>query len=496
MLTRRERTPLRKLMFLGAMAGAGALVEDTATGNPLTFITDVSKPLKSLIANFLPVQASGTPSLENILPITGWDAVNGFHAGANLIGCAIGATKSNNGIDYEILPDGGQSCKGTATSTSYGIEPPHGIKFHAGIYTMSVTGAVNGKVVIVKNNAYYREISGGDSSTFALAEGDSIHYYITFPTKTVADETIYVQFQVGSRATEYEPYKAPTVYPVTFPALGKNLCSLGTVTFTSYKIYEMNDMLPGGQYRFTCVATSQDTDTERCQVGFYNTKTQQFVSQILSFARNERAGVAISATGEFNAIACYAAQDYLSGEGDEATFADIQIETGVTATPYEPYTNTLYGGYYNLITGELWANWELWSVSEQTGWTMSGNEIYRVTPNLSATDGYAVQCVCESAVSMSREELYAHRNDSNIFAVAVNNNYLRVVARENGENIFATLDDWKAYIAENPLTVVYELFEPVLITTLTPEQITAINGDNTVWSDANGTMTVTFLKKK
>ena len=84
MLTRRERTPLRKLMLLGAMAGAGALVEDTATGNPVVFVTDLAKPLKQLKVNFTPKQASGTPSPDNILPITGWDAVNVFHAGKNL----------------------------------------------------------------------------------------------------------------------------------------------------------------------------------------------------------------------------------------------------------------------------------------------------------------------------------------------------------------------------------------------------------------------------
>ena len=71
-------SPMKKLMVLGAMAG-GKAVEDTATGNPVTFLTDLAKPLKSLVANFLPVQASGTPSPENVLPITGWDAVNVYH---------------------------------------------------------------------------------------------------------------------------------------------------------------------------------------------------------------------------------------------------------------------------------------------------------------------------------------------------------------------------------------------------------------------------------
>ena len=85
MLTRRERTPLRKLMFLGAMAGAGALVEDTATGNPLTFIMDKSKPLKSLLIPFTPRQSgTGDPSPDNIRPILPWDGLTVFGGGKNL----------------------------------------------------------------------------------------------------------------------------------------------------------------------------------------------------------------------------------------------------------------------------------------------------------------------------------------------------------------------------------------------------------------------------
>lgn len=77
-------SPTKKLMVLGAMAG-GKLVEDTATGNPLTFITDVSKPLKSLLVPFLPVQSgSGDPSPENIRPIVAWDGVKVWNGGKNV----------------------------------------------------------------------------------------------------------------------------------------------------------------------------------------------------------------------------------------------------------------------------------------------------------------------------------------------------------------------------------------------------------------------------
>ena len=66
------------LLFLAGASGVKG-VEDTATGNPLTFLTDLAMPLKSLVANFLPIQSSGTPSPDNVLPITGWTGLDVWH---------------------------------------------------------------------------------------------------------------------------------------------------------------------------------------------------------------------------------------------------------------------------------------------------------------------------------------------------------------------------------------------------------------------------------
>ena len=78
-------SPTRKLMLLGAMAG-GKTVEATALGNPLTFITDVSKPLKSLLIPFSPIQSgTGDPSPENIRPILPWNGLTVFCGGKNLL---------------------------------------------------------------------------------------------------------------------------------------------------------------------------------------------------------------------------------------------------------------------------------------------------------------------------------------------------------------------------------------------------------------------------
>ena len=79
------RTPLRKLLMLGSLSGSPA-VEDIATGNPVTFLTDLARPLKSLLIPFTPQQeGTGDPSPSNIRSIIPWDGLTVFGGGKNIL---------------------------------------------------------------------------------------------------------------------------------------------------------------------------------------------------------------------------------------------------------------------------------------------------------------------------------------------------------------------------------------------------------------------------
>lgn len=79
----KDWTTLKKLLAINAASG-GSLTEYTATGNPLTFNTNVSKPLKSLLIPWTPAQSgSGDPSPENVRPISGVSTVTVYHSGAD-----------------------------------------------------------------------------------------------------------------------------------------------------------------------------------------------------------------------------------------------------------------------------------------------------------------------------------------------------------------------------------------------------------------------------
>ena len=71
------------LLLMGAAGGVKA-VEATATGNPLTFQTDLARPLRSLLIPFTPVQSgTGDPSPQNVRPIVPWNGLKVYHSGAD-----------------------------------------------------------------------------------------------------------------------------------------------------------------------------------------------------------------------------------------------------------------------------------------------------------------------------------------------------------------------------------------------------------------------------
>lgn len=97
----------RRRGIMGLNGGAGIpVITATATGNPLTFVTDMIKPLKSLVIPFTLIQAAGTPSPDNPLPISGWTGCEIDATGINafdLSKCVFTTGKMLNGVTGNIV---------------------------------------------------------------------------------------------------------------------------------------------------------------------------------------------------------------------------------------------------------------------------------------------------------------------------------------------------------------------------------------------------------
>ena len=117
---------------------------------------------------------------------------------------------------------------------------------------------------------------------------------------------------------------------------GVNLWSKESkITFTATKQVVFDTPIPAGDYVVSANVTSNDKDGTVCLMLFYYTDSG---SKGANLTRAGRASAKITFTSNVKHVVLYAGQNANGSANDTATFADIQLEKGSTATSYEPYT--------------------------------------------------------------------------------------------------------------------------------------------------------------
>lgn len=364
-------TGYKRLLALAALNGCGAPVEDTVTGNPVTFETELERPMKSLIAKFLPVQASGTPSPENVLPITGWTGVNVEHFDENLLAINRTSAQTNQGITYTPIKQDNKTVAVHVTGQRTNNNPFFNLDYINGTTNAIPPGTykIFGGTAKVRFQVFYKD-SGGNEQIAGYDDGSGAT--VTIPSDATASWCRLLVFVDTTVDTVIYPIimstdSVITLYPVTWSTSG-----------------------------------------------------------------------------------------------------------------------TIYGGYVDLVTGEVWKTWERIDLGSLS-WANADTSNYRLF--------YAGIDDAKDDTNLICEQ-YATKSDNN------SNNSIRKYKTGSGVVRVSIHDDRYNSVGTTSFKTAMEgiyiattLAEPVLITTLTPQQINAIKGNNTVYSDANGDCSVTFLKK-
>lgn len=188
-----------------------------------------------------------------------------------------------------------------------------------------------------------------------------------------------------------------------------------------------------------------------------------------------------------------------SGETNtwENVLNSIQLEVGEQATAYEPATITphpvdltgitpsVYGCEINPITGEVWGTWksQTFTGAPSENWyfvQVGSSAWYRAYINMpDMKQENNVSIVVDSYKAVSFDDRSFDRKICMASNVTDNPQLLSIITDETSVN------DFTAYLAENPMTIAYKLATPVLLATLTPQEIETLLGTNTIWSDAD-----------
>lgn len=172
----------------------------------------------------------------------------------------------------------------------------------------------------------------------------------------------------------------------------------------------------------------------------------------------------------------------------------IQIEVGTIPSAYEPYqgtsvtvdlNGTRYGGTLNVLTGEMTVDRGIitFDGSNDESWFRSiGGTTYRYFIDIS--DAYSINGA-RSSIEMANEGFYASSGGavgSLFFFGDSGRHNLYYVPPQT----LTTVEDYKTWLASNPLQVVYHLATPLTVQ-LSANTLSLLLGENHIWADTGDT---------
>lgn len=526
--------------------------EYQTSGNPATFNTNVTRNLKSLVIPFTPVQSgSGDPSPNNDRPITGWTGANAWIGDVNwnqIVSVDLLPSKNQYGITGVNNGDGSYSVSGTNTGTNYDsyrsimLSKNH-VYYHTGAPSDASSDSYylyfNGKADIGNGRlskaaaSDYRSLDIIVKSNYAIT-GTKVFYPQVFDLTAMFGGTVANAVYDMEEATtgsgiawvkqrlpkQYYAYKEPdneqhtyacTAASCVFPAVGKNLFDKSTPienkqytasgNFVSENSRIITDYIPITRNETYTISLPINNSASLCLINY-----NLFDANKTWLGDRSKNGESASFSGDFVHTftpsltgACYvrivlrdAQNASTSINGRTLENADLMLEKGSSATTYEPYTNTIYGGYVDPVRGVAVATYgaEVFDGSVDETWEKH---------NTGSASAFAMKHTYATNMIKANTVIIANYLKYLTTSVTWGNfdNWISSGSMANiitGIQSITTVDAWRAYLAENNLVVCYELATPITYQ-LTPQQITTLIGTNTIWSDTNGSNTVTYQKR-
>ena len=492
-------------------AGGGVGILKTVTGNPISVTDALAAPIKSLSVSLSPIQAgSGDP-----YPAGG---------GKNLLNynrllpeaVSVGCTVDSDGNIKKVPPTGDSRSWGYATS-NWTVTLPAGTYTLSWVVSTAATNSAAGCRVYSQGDSMLSSVIGLNfftvgthSVTLVLHETTSIGIIIK-----QYDCVYKIQLEGGSTATAWSPYE--NIRPitgrtaVTVTRTGKNILNLDNFENGLMSVYigdSISAITQSARYIHSATydaskglyVTAQSLDASKiewCVLCVYNNDVLAN-RYFLPITGASPATVSIASETYEKAIIQFGA---VSGNIALSCIDSIKasFSIGSTATDYEPYDDqsatiqlgqTVYGGTVDVIAGKLTVNWakivlngtqqisrENWKPqAKSVGWIYP----YDLTRNIVGTGAVLQNIKCDTLPSMPFNSLQSINGPG--IALASNQTYgITVMYPDPSLTTASTIN---AFLAEHPIDVVYELAEPFDID-LTPAQLTALKGDNTVWSDGD-----------
>ena len=523
----------------------------TVSGSIASFKSPDKSPIESLKVHFAPTQeGTGDPSPTNVRAINGWTGFNSYVASKN-IGHVVGYS-AESVTDSTTTRKTSNSYGTTISTTNYEGTTGELVITQSEWPNSTLSSYKNGYVTVVLDNMVFDkqyDISfkvtsilnnplEAELANLRLNDPSGNNYYspveivnsniVIFKNVTFAQNTskpndmsfdvricgmsfTLSEFMVTPAYQNdciFEPYKGSTI-PVTVPAGGKNLLktteyagqffnvetgtdlkgSTSRATFSEngnvitittthewYGCIFATDLLHPGTY--TIHSELSDSDVRRSA---YVTDSNLITKERYSLVNDDRT---ITLTESSRIVVTISIQAVGTG-----TATNLQVECGLAYTTYEPRNSvTTYGGYVDLITGDVVAEW--------CSHTFDGSEQIKISTTFTGTGGerYDTNAMDfakpQDSMAISDKAKTLTSNPSTVTELSLRSGSgawrtMFFVPDDlfEGEN---NADNFKQWLSENNVTICEHYETPVTIAFLTPTELRAFIGANNIRSNANG----------
>jgi hypothetical protein len=289
--------------------------------------------------------------------------------------------------------------------------------------------------------------------------------------------------------TDFNIYKGKNIIPsIAEYVSGKFISDTGDIGSTSYYMYLKNfiPVQPNTNYTFSFNKVS--AASRAVTVPFYNAN-QEFISRIVAMNNTKE-------TGNLNCSFTTPENTYFIRVSLPDRSENIQLELGTTATSYIETApieitleNTYYYGYMDLVAGQLVKThgYIEYDGSEDENWE---DQIFQDNYN------FYITAPSDAKVNTTlNDDLICNVSTSS--EGSLQNNKIKISkARYFNADIGTALNissasDFKTWLSEHPMQVVYKLATPETIQ-LTAQQMKVNQGATSIWSNSNNNVEINY----
>lgn len=488
---------IKRLRLAAAMGGD---ITKTVSGSPAHITDALAKAALSVLVNITPIQpGSGDPAPDNVRPISGLTGLSVYRRSANLLNAATNITGKYIGYNGSI--SNGDDAQYTDL-----IPVKSGELYVCSLVSGRNSGnnrwlGYNENGTWVKQLAYISASGQQGNKLVMAATIDSGISYVRLSYGITDTEAMVCAF---SKEISWEGY-----HPVARYSSQKVSIDQSTVIQSPYTAQSNNtgpavlfEVEQGKVYGVISTVTADNSFGLRAT--FYSSKddVNNVAKGIWSTSISEQSRGFVPVSG-----AAYAVISCTGAKGTTFTFDANSIKVYCGEADYQPYgydeypcdwstqAGTVYGGTLDVVTGQLTVDWAAVTYNGTESWTKAtGQNAFYVELNTMvrpADKTYIGKIICDKLQTCIGSSISDFVSAENGVTGYIGDGYLGqnwLYAKADGATTAAA---FKAWLADNPIQVVYNLATP-LTYQLTPQEVQMLLGENYVWSSSGDTVSVTY----